>query len=89
MRTERNEARAIVRTIHQEMNPLAALYHWLFDGKFLLRHYSDSKDCALVLDADGNVIGGAHTMRAGGWAVHTKPFSGHVSSAQVVFVDGE
>jgi len=75
------------RTIHNDMNPLAAVYYWLFGGRFVLRYYSDCRDCAMVLDENKNTIGEAHAMRTGGWAVHTKPFSGYVPSSQIVFVE--
>jgi hypothetical protein len=44
-------------------------------------------DSAMVLDEGGNIIGEAHTMRDGGWSVHTIPFGGYVPSSQIVFVE--
>src|SRR5581483_3233408 len=76
-----------VCTIHEKMNPVAALWHYLFGGKFLLRHYSDCKDTGMVLDENGNIIGEAHTLRSGGWSVQTKPFGGTVPTEQIIFVD--
>jgi hypothetical protein len=75
------------KTIRADSSPLVAMYHWLFGGKFILRYYSECRDSAMVLDEGGNIIGEAHTMRDGGWSVHTIPFGGYVPCSQIVFVE--
>jgi hypothetical protein len=75
-----------IATINDDMNSVSALFHWLFGGKFLLRHYSDCKDTAMVLDNNGNILGEAHTMRSGGWSVQTKPFGGTVPDSQIILL---
>jgi hypothetical protein len=78
-----------IRTTNEDTCPFAAMLHSIFGGKFLLHHYSDCKDTAMVLDSDGNIIGEAYTLRSHprSWSIHTKPFGGTVPEEQIIFVE--
>jgi hypothetical protein len=58
--------------------------------RWRLRRDSSNSGWANVLNAAGDVIGGASQIYAnGGWAVHTKPFAGYVGPDEITFVDAD
>lgn len=67
--------------------------HLTEDGKIRVRLTSErfaNYPCGEVLDVFGKVIGEATSYTYGGtaFAVHTKPFAGHVPFSGCVFVGG-
>jgi len=71
-------------TIRDDTSPVVAVFFAVAGGKFRFRHVDGFIQ---VLDDSDQVIGDAHPMPMGGYAVHTRPFAGHVDEAQVIWVD--
>jgi len=73
-----------MRTISDDTSPLTAVFFVVAGGKFRFKRVNGF---IRVLDEEDKVIGLAHPMSMGGYAVHTRPFAGHVDESQVVWVN--
>lgn len=81
-----------MKTISNSIDSMSAVLFAILGGKFRLQ-LEDPKALpgqryAMVLDDEGSVIGNAYdyVYNGNGFAVHTKPFAGHVSLDQIEFV---
>ena len=78
-------------TISNDTNPVDAVFHAVFGGKFLIHLLDDNgpgRRYGNVMDNNGNVIGSASDYIYGGrgYAVNTKPYGGFVPEEQVEYV---